>query len=96
MIGEQRITRKEKSPHEARAVIDEEGARYKSMDEARKHLRELIRQNKSMLSEVREREVQMVKEEIIARDPQGQKMNMLHGVCSYKMPKIRVEAKDKT
>ncbi len=59
-------------------------------------MRELIHKNRSMVSEMRQKEFQVIQEEIVQRETPLRKLSELKGVCSYKMPKIRVEAKDNT
>lgn len=49
-----------------------------------------------MLNDVREREFYIIQEEIQHKELPLAKMSKVNGACSYKMPKIRVEAKDKT
>ncbi len=49
-------------------VVGEE--RYRSMEEARQHLRDLIHKNRSMVSEMRNREFQIIQEEIGEREHQ--------------------------
>jgi hypothetical protein len=49
-----------------------------------------------MVSEMRQKEFQVIQEEIVQRETPLRKLSELKGVCSYKMPKIRVEAKDNT
>jgi len=61
------------------------------MDEARKQLQDLIRRNKSMMQGAREREFQIIHEEF-----QQSMANPVRGACSYKMPRIKVEARDMT
>ena len=48
-----------------------------------------------MLSDMREREFNIIQEEIHNKDPM-KRLSEIRGACSYKMPRIRVEAKDKT
>jgi hypothetical protein len=49
-----------------------------------------------MLSDVREREFKIIQEEIHQKEEPQVKIFSVKGACSYKVPKIRVEAKDKT
>ncbi len=70
--------------------------RYGSLEEARKHLKELISKNRAHLQDIRQREFQAIQEEISERDEPQRKFTDVRGICSYKMPKIKVESKDAT
>lgn len=91
-------TRKRHSPKEVKVTVlpQKKGEiAYGSMDEARKQLRDmidLIRRNKSMMQGAREREFQIIHEEQF----QQSVANPVRGACSYKMPRIKVEARDMT
>ena len=77
-------------------TVDQECSRYKSVNEARQELKDLIQRNKSMLQGARQREFQIIHEEIQHREEKAQKFKSSGGACSYKMPKIKVEARDTT
>ena len=49
-----------------------------------------------MLQGARQREFQIIHEEIQHREEKAQKFKSSGGACSYKMPKIKVEARDTT
>jgi hypothetical protein len=66
------------------------------LDEAQNHLKELIHKNRSHLHEIRQREFQVIQEEITERDEPNRRLTDVKGICSYKMPVIKVESKDST
>jgi hypothetical protein len=59
-------------------------------------LRDLIHKNRSVHHEIKQREFQAIQEEISERDHPQRRLSDIKGICSYKMPKIKVESKDTT